>query len=300
MKDPISIGRMAQETGIAAHTLRIWERRYGRPKPERLESGHRRYSWSEVIRIRQAAELLAWGYRPGRLFSMDAEEWQRALEEVSAPPEAIRAVESWFEPLNAFDEPALTHLILASARSMGTVEFLDERLVPFLTEIGTRWTAGRVEIRHEHFVTAIVSRVLETLIGERSREDSNGKPIVMSTLQGEQHGLGVRMVSLLAAEQGFEVISLGTDLPAEEISRCAVERKAFAVGLSLSLASVGIDSDRRIRELRKLLPEDVHLVVGGQGVRRKRRGARRVKYFQDAAGFSLWLRKNARGLRSAI
>lgn len=59
-----SIGDLADATDIAPATIRVWERRYGRPKPVRLPSGHRRYSSDEVTWLRRVGEALANGHRP--------------------------------------------------------------------------------------------------------------------------------------------------------------------------------------------------------------------------------------------
>jgi DNA-binding transcriptional MerR regulator len=51
-EEPLSIGALAERTGVPAGTLRMWEARHGFPRPERLPSGHRRYSPSDVEAIR--------------------------------------------------------------------------------------------------------------------------------------------------------------------------------------------------------------------------------------------------------
>ena len=62
-----SIATVSEETGIGIETLRVWERRYGEPKPVRLPSGHRRYTWKQVEWLRQVAEAISRGHRPSQV-----------------------------------------------------------------------------------------------------------------------------------------------------------------------------------------------------------------------------------------
>ena len=62
-----SIGDVAEATGISVDTVRVWERRYGKPKPVRLPSGHRRYTDAQIRWLRRVAEALAHGNRPSKV-----------------------------------------------------------------------------------------------------------------------------------------------------------------------------------------------------------------------------------------
>ncbi|WP_300327741.1 MerR family transcriptional regulator, partial [Accumulibacter sp.] len=62
---PIAV--VERDTGIGKDTLRVWERRYGFPRPYRDASGDRLYPVDQVERLRLIRRLLDLGYRPGRL-----------------------------------------------------------------------------------------------------------------------------------------------------------------------------------------------------------------------------------------
>lgn len=75
----VSVGKVAAATGISAHALRMWERRYGTPRPVRLSSGHRRYTPQQVEWLRLVARCLQRGDRPGRVLRQGADELRRIL-----------------------------------------------------------------------------------------------------------------------------------------------------------------------------------------------------------------------------
>ena len=76
MEDYLSIGELAEMTGLGVHTLRVWEKRYGAPQSQRLPSGHRRYPKEDVPRLRAIANALDSGYRASKVVTATMEELQ--------------------------------------------------------------------------------------------------------------------------------------------------------------------------------------------------------------------------------
>ena len=77
----LSIGDVANATGISTDTIRVWERRYGKPVPIRLPSGHRRYTVDQMHWLRRVAEALAQGARPSKVVKADEAELDAFLQE---------------------------------------------------------------------------------------------------------------------------------------------------------------------------------------------------------------------------
>ena len=75
----LGIGELAQLVGVSTHALRVWERRYGAPKPLRRPSGHRRYSMDEVERLRLVAEAMRFGFRAGVVVPATKEELEELI-----------------------------------------------------------------------------------------------------------------------------------------------------------------------------------------------------------------------------
>ena len=287
----LSVGRLAAATGISADTLRIWERRYGKPKPERLPSGHRRYPASMVPWLRKVSEGLARGRRPSQLLALSPEELDALLVE-GEPAEVPAPVRTWISHVALSRTELLERAMLEVAGTESVIGFFDSYLTPFLREIGSLWAAGSLEVRHEHLATEVVRDVLQTIRTRLTelRSDPPRGTMLLANLPLEQHVIGLQMVATLCAEQGVQPCLLGANTPLSEIALCAREIEADAVAIGVSLANAGVAADRLLAELRAALPPDLPLVVGGQGSRSGRRGPRGVRVFVSLRDFRKWIR----------
>jgi methanogenic corrinoid protein MtbC1 len=292
----LSIGALSRATRIPVETLRTWEARYGFPQPERKRSGHRVYPISSVPRLQRIAEALARGHRAGEVVPA-SEADLRTLLDLAGPaaggvPEAALPddPQEVVGLVEAFDAPGLTRRLLADWSRLGPLDFLRSRVAPALEAVGDAWESGRLEIRHEHFLSERLTDVLRTVrlpFEERAR----GPLVVLATLSGELHGLGLQMAALLLAVNGCRVLYLGTDVPAAEIASLCRDLGAPAAGVSVSLASKGAGSQGQLRRLRALLPARVELLVGGQGAPKARGGATRIP---DLPALDAWARHAVR------
>ena len=290
----VSVGRVATETGISSHTLRVWERRYGTPMPVRLPSGHRRYTLDQVAYLRLVAEGIALGFRPGRLLRAKREELEKILESHTPPREPLPSiVVAWLRLLESFDSASLVTELKTAARRLGPLDFLETQVAPLLREVGLRWSEGKLDIRHEHLCTQVVEDVLRDLRRDIEKSvPSVDRRIILAALPDERHGLGISMAAVVCALNGIRTTTLGTDTPAEEIVGAVTESGANAVGLSLSSSSGTVDSLRAISELRRVLDHKTLLLLGGEGLRRVRRKMPGVESFSDLRQFDEWLGKH--------
>jgi DNA-binding transcriptional MerR regulator/methylmalonyl-CoA mutase cobalamin-binding subunit len=288
VKEHLSIGEVAAQTGLSVDTIRMWERRYGRPRPVRLGSGHRRYTSEQVHWLRRVAEALSFGYRAGQVVRASTEELDlllsRGLREGACDPE----VSELLAHVHAMRPKELRADLLTAWRSLGPGEFLTRRLSPFVVQVGRAWADGALEVRHEHLVSEVVHDVLRELTASQGAAPE-GRPVLLATMTGERHTLGMRMVALACAVHGVPRMVLGADLPPEQIARAAVELDARAVLVSVSLATAGPETERRLRALRRALPEELPLVVGGRGLRPSKRPPRGIEYLREFEDLDAWL-----------
>lgn len=280
-----SIGDVARITGITPETLRIWERRYGKPEAVRLPSGHRRYTEDHVNWLRKVAEALAHGHRPNKVVKLEESELDALLGDVvkdEATSEEIERLLGWLVDFRAMEIRAALE---ARWDPKDPATFLSHHLTPFLRAIGRGWTEGKVEIRHEHFATELVVDLLRRL-RTGFAAPRKGPAVLLTTLAGERHGLGLQMAALLCAARGIPFHLLGVDTPDDDIAAAAIELEDVrVVGVSVSLGSGGVETDRRLAALRGKIPEDIRIIVGGEGARGVRRGPRGVEYVED---FAAW------------
>ena len=283
----ISIGELASKTGLSPERLRSWEQRYGKPEPVRLESGHRRYPVSEVNFLMDVGRLLVQGFKASDLLKERPEDLRERVERASHQP--FEELEYWRSLVERFDAKALKGAMHKMAEETTLVDFLDKRIAPFLWDLGERWASGELRVSHEHFATFRVSEVLGELAPDLE-PTKQGVKVLLATLPGDLHGLGVVMAEAILSESGVEVIVLGADNPVREIAATAKSAGATHIALSVSrgLAQRGVG--KLVEELIEAAP-DHELVLGGGGVSMGIRLPKKVRQFRSMSEFQRWLKR---------
>ena len=294
----LSIGSLAKATGVPVETLRTWEQRYGFPLAERKPSGHRVYALSNVTRLRRIADAIARGHRAGAVVGATDSELDRLLSATAPPPApglmsinpSQPSIDDLLAAVEAFDADRLTAALWSDWGRLGPVGFMQQTVAPLIERVGREWEAGRMEIRHEHFLSERVGDVMRAI---RLPLDlsSSGPTVICATLPGESHAIGLQMAALLLSSAGLRVLYLGTEIPPLELGRLARELGARAVAVSVSAAADGASVKRHLTKLREAMPRQAQLVAGGRGAPA---GRADILTFEDFAALVRW----AQGLRA--
>lgn len=290
--DLYSIGNASRITGLSPHTIRVWEKRYGHPVAERLPSGHRRYSRASIDLLQAASELVAYGLRPSQILTKSAEEVKALLREVRQNRTPYRS-EAIQKALGLNGE-SLRLSLESSMRELGVRATLHELVVPLVHRIGQAWADQEINIHQEHLLTEAIEDVLRStrlqiLLPKTSEYCVN---LIIVTMPGERHGLGLQILALLAALEGSTAHLLGVDLPINEIAAVSKKYPEAAVGISISSAADVSITTRQLVELRAALPAGTPLIAGGAGMLR-RKPIDGVIAITDLASFEEWLQKSA-------
>jgi methanogenic corrinoid protein MtbC1 len=144
------------------------------------------------------------------------------------------------------------------------VTFLDGLVTGFLRRIGQGWAEGTLTIGQEH----AASETLTTFLSARWRTieaGATGNAVVLTTLPGERHNLGLHQTAIILAIHGFKIHFLGSDTPIESIVGSAKMAMTETVMVSVSINAARAAAKASLLELRSSLPPNVQLVVGGGG-----------------------------------
>ena len=287
-KGLLSIGVVERDTGIGRDTLRVWERRYGFPEPLRDKKGERKYSEMQLRRLQRIRRLLDLGMRPGKLLPLSED----ALDELEAslrpetPQELDETVSAILEAIRSADAGQVETLFRTQYDRQGMKGFVLTTVVPLLNAVGELWISGQLQVFQEHFLSQQLIRFLSTEIAKIPK--SHERPLVLlATLPGEEHTLGLLMVSAMLSSQGISAINLGGEVPMDQISRAVEQFHADAVGITFSGAYQYKNIRAHLLELRELIPDDVEIWTGGEGVRRLRKLPMGVTKFNSLETFSL-------------
>ena len=266
-----SIASVERDTGLAKDTLRAWERRYGFPRPSRDGNGERAYPADQLEKLRIIRRLMDSGLRPGKIVAAPLEELKahvHALSESAPRPdnESTEASEV-LRLLRSHQVVQLRQLLAHALMRLGLQRFVLEVVTPLNELVGNAWMEGRIQIFEEHLYSEQIQHLLRQAIGSAS-QDSQAPRILLTTLPGEQHQLGLLMAQACLSVDGAQCISLGVETPSWDILQAARAHRADIVGLSCSQA-VPVNLARAgVADLRKRLPRKTQLWVGGSIWRR--------------------------------
>lgn len=300
-RHPIRVA--ARRTGLNQDVLRAWEIRYGAVLPERSAGGQRLYSDADIERLRLIRLAQEGGRRVGQVAGLSLEELRTMVheDELSAvsvlgegDPVSVRTrpqsfLEQSLEAVRRLDATHLEAVLRRAAVNLEGTAFVDHVLAPLMIEIGDLWHSDALTPGHERLATTVVRRLLDEQ--RSSLANDNGPRIVVATPAGQHHEIGAMLAAASAAAEGWNVIYLGPNLPAASIAEAAVTTGARAVALSLIYPSDDPRLPDELKELRRSLPENVIIIVGGQAA-----GAYRPALEELGA---LWL-PDAPALRSAL
>ena len=271
-----SIRVAAIRSGVAAHTLRAWERRYGFPRPQRTSGGARRYSEADVETLRLIARALDSGFRPGEVVGQSRQRLLALLEPASSPtvnqardagprPEPDETLVAHTLALARCDDlEAVRHSMQRAVVLLGPKRFVVQYAAPLAVALGEAWRDGTLSIQQEHLTSdALRTRLRVLLAGYEAPTD--GPRVLLATLPDERHTLALDMVALYINLSGGRASSLGTPAPVVEIAQAARRLQVDAVGVSVSRSYASELAVPRLVEMRSLLPPTVALWLGGSG-----------------------------------
>ena len=261
-----SIRVTSRLTGIELATLRMWERRYGFPKPERSEGGSRVYSDADVESLKLISRALELGHRPGEVVGKPRSELVKLLGPTSQglPTMAgpIASVDSLLAALGRDDIGGLRAELRQAAVLLGAKRFVMEIAQPIALRVGELWVDGKLEVRHEHMLSECLSSQLRLLMSAYEEREASPR-VLLATLPNERHGLGLEMVEVYLAVSQITPRLLGVDTPAEQIVKAARGHAVDAVALFVTGASDLKAAAKQVQWMLAELPRRVPIWIGG-------------------------------------
>lgn len=296
------ISTVVKRSGVKADLIRAWERRYGAVKPTRTEGGHRVYSDKDIVRLKLLNQATAEGHAISQIATLTVDALHQLLNinpavksEKSPVHHAVNLVdnrqliaayvEKCYAAILLFDAQAIESHLENAVVELGAQVFMEQLLTPFLTRMGDDWRSGQLRPAHEHITTAVIRSMVYILRSNYVRVD-NAPRLVISTPIGQLHELGALMAALIAEFNGWHITYLGPNLPAEEIAFAVKASHANAVAISITIKTDDLVISKEIRRLKKLMGDDVALIVGGNALEDYKTvleqvGALRVKNYDD-------------------
>jgi len=216
IKSTFSIKNLENLSGIKAHTLRIWEKRYNLLEPERTDTNIRRYSLESLKKLLNVTLLYNHGFKISKIASLDSDEIPELVRSIALKSNSEQVSINAFKlAMINFDYELFDANYFEISQHHDFEYIFLNMFMPLMRELGILWQTGAISPSHEHFITHLVKQKIhlqtESLQREKPKREDH-PPFVLFLPENEIHELGILYLNYLILSRGFRTIFLGQSL----------------------------------------------------------------------------------------
>lgn len=220
VKNIFSIKDLENLSGIKAHTIRIWEKRYNILEPMRTDTNIRLYSLSSLQKLLNITLLHDYGYKISKISTFSEEKLAEMIRDIIFKKNAKNhAVNAFKMAMMNFDQELFTNTYNWLLEEKTFKEVFHQVFIPLMEEIGLLWQTDTISPAHEHFISSLIIKkiLINTEKVENTKPINSDRVFVLSLPLNEIHGLGLMYVNYEIALKGYKVIYLGENMPTENL-----------------------------------------------------------------------------------
>lgn len=216
-----SINDLERLTGIKAHTIRIWERRYGLLTPDRTDTNIRTYNDEALRKILNVNTLLRDGWKISKISALNSQELESHVWSMAKSGKSVEHVydiyiQALISASLSFDEEWFDGVFEDISSRFGLSITMQNIIGPFMERIGLMWTVLKMHPGQEHFASNLVRRKLLTAIDKLPRLRSKSR-YVLCLPPWEDHEIGLIYAWYLLKSSGYDVVYLGQSVPVDAL-----------------------------------------------------------------------------------
>jgi len=254
-------------SGIKAHTIRIWEQRYGFLKPRRTNTNIRYYSNDELKTLLNIALLNKYGFRISQIDKMNPSEvCNKLLSLNDATAVRERITNELLQFMVDLDMKNFESVLDKYINEKGIEATVIQIIFPFLEKIGILWQTGHIHPAQEHLVSNIIRRKILVAIDAASAAKEIDKTFLLFLPEGEHHELGLLFVYFLLRKHGAKTIYLGANVPVNDAAEVIHLKKPDGVFIHLTACGSGFRLERFLQQV-KLKFGKTDTILSGQVTR---------------------------------
>ena len=220
IKNKFSIKDLENLTGIKAHTIRIWEKRYNLLTPQRTDTNIRYYDLANFQKLLNVSYLNSNGYKISKIATLDEHHIPVLVREIAAQNNIeSHALNSFKLSMLNFDQVLFYNTYEALLRERSFADIFTDVFIPLLTEIGLLWQTNTITPAHEHFITTFIrQKILVNTEKIQAKAQQNSKTTYVLYLpDNEIHELGLLFINYMVIRSGYHCIFLGQSVPIDSL-----------------------------------------------------------------------------------
>lgn len=220
VKTSFSIRDMENLSGIKAHTIRIWEKRYNLFSPERTDTNIRTYNLESLQKLLNVTLLYKNGYKISKIAKLGDEKIPSLVKEIIAlKSEKSHAINAFKLAMLNFDQSLFLSTYNDLMEEKSFTQIFDDVFIPLLNELGLLWQTNTISPAHEHFISNLIKQKIY-IHTEKLQLESPSKQdevYVLFLPENEIHELGLLYINYQLALHGYKTIYLGQTMPIESL-----------------------------------------------------------------------------------
>ncbi len=221
VKSNFSIKNLEHLSGIKAHTIRIWEKRYNLFEPERTDTNIRLYNLENLQKLLNVTLLYNNGYKISRIASLCQQEINENVHKLTINKNADDWSIGLFKlAMINFDQRLFTKTFNDLLEQFSFSEIFKNVFVPLMNELGVLWQTNSISPSHEHFITSLVKQKIHAMCEDLQQKSTRrtDRRFVLFLPDNEIHELGLLYLQYEVLNNGFQCVFLGQSVPIESLS----------------------------------------------------------------------------------
>jgi len=270
IKQNFSIKDLEHLSGIKAHTIRIWEKRYDILTPERTDTNIRTYNGENLQKLLNISFLNGHGYKISRISKMEESEINSLVKRISASAsEENRAKNSFKLAMMNFDDRLFQRTYNKLREKRTFREVFKDVFLALLEEIGLLWQTDTIKPIHEHYIVELIKQKIYINIADLKAEIPEDDDEVLHVLflpENEIHDIGILYLNYELLNAGKNAIYLGPSLPLSDLDYLMKIHKNLVFVSYLTISPVNTNVQEFIEDFQeKVCQEKQHeLLLFGQ------------------------------------
>lgn len=263
-----SIKDLEAISGIKAHTIRIWEQRYGLLEPHRTPTNIRYYDDTQMLRLLNVTTLLENGDKVSMIASYSREEIIDKVEQLveqqnrNAKGRAAALINKIISAGLTYDEKAFNEAYHLAIESFGLLNTFQEIIYPMLIRVGMMWIKQDLIPAQEHFISNLIKQKLHTAIDNITPPKENAEKWVLLLPEEEDHEIGLLLSSFILRKNGKKVVYLGPRVPVSNMKAVFEKERPQKVHLFMVRNQTTAKAQKLIKQLAKLA-KGVQVFISG-------------------------------------
>jgi len=252
-----SIKELEKLSGIKAHTIRIWEKRYNLIEPCRTSTNIRYYNDSDLRKILNVAMLNRHGVKISHIAKLGELELKEEVMRVSALHTSFdNIIDDMIVAMIDLDEPKFLNIISKNVSGYGLRDTVINLLYPFLDRVGILWQTGEINPFQEHFVSNLIrQKIISATDNLSSIFNARSTKFLLFLPEGEWHEIGLLFAQYLLREAGHDVIYLGQSVPYSDVLATVASNEFDYLLLSSTIVHKQADLTSYLNDLGIALPD---------------------------------------------